>query len=310
MKRYWTSEIYGFGKWLRKYGFYPSFLPLCVDIDHGVPFDEYPAKHELESDAPVFLSYWHVKTKKFKEKKIKQCYTLPSPFIFARRSLNIKQSEDARGSVFFLSHSTKQIISQKSVDEYHHELKDLPEIYKPLTICIHMHDVDRGLDREFKALGYKVTTAGNSSEKEFTEKFYQILSKHKYAISDAIGSHTFYAIEMGIPFGLYGEESIHINYGDPNVEMGQCTSYKELESYKKAVSLFSGLPEKINQEQKEFVEEHLGLKYGLSRIKASFVLYNSLIIWLSDLKNSREFLDACFRRLKTYIDLIHKWTHS
>ncbi|OYQ63866.1 hypothetical protein B9G53_14765 [Pseudanabaena sp. SR411] len=300
MKKYWTSQIYGFGKWLRKYGFYPSFLPLCVDIDHGVPFDEYPAKHELESDAPVFLSYWHVKTQKFKQKKIKQCYTLPSPFVFARKSLNIEQSENAQGSVFFLSHSTKQVVSQKSVEEYHQELQALPEKYNPLTICLHTHDIDRGLDREFRALGYKVTTAGKSLEEGFTEKFYRILSKHTYAISDSIGSHTFYAIEMGIPFGLYGAEPIYINYGDPNVEMGLFNSYKELKSYKKALSLFSRLPETINQEQQEFVEEHLGLKYGLSRIKASFVLYNSFLIWLSDLNNSKEFLEACFRRLKTY----------
>ena len=300
MKTYWTSEIYGFGKWLRKYGFYPSFLPLCVDIDHGVPLDECPAKHELESDAPVFLSYWHVKTKKFKEKKRKQCYTLPSPFVFARKSLNIEQVNDAQSSIFFVSHSTKQVISQKSVEEYHQELKALPEIYKPPTICLHIHDIDRGLDREFRALGYKVVTAGNSLEEEFTEKFYRILSKHMYAISDTIGSHTFYAVEMGIPFGLYGEEPIYINYGDLNVEMGKYTSYKELESYKKALSLFSGLPKEINQEQKEFCEEHLGLEHGLSRSKASFVLYKSFLIWLADLKNSRELLDAFFRRLKTY----------
>jgi FkbM family methyltransferase len=308
MKRYWTSEIYGFGKWLRKYGFYPSFLPLCVDIDHGVPFDEYPTKYELESDAPVFLSYWHIKTQKFKENKGRQCYTLSSPFVFARKSLNIEQSEDAQGSIFFLSHSTKQVVSQKSVEEYHQELKDLPEVYKPLTICLHIHDIDRGLDREFKKLGYKVVTAGNSLEEEFTEKFYRILSKYVYTISDSIGSHAFYAIEMGIPFGLYGEEPTYINYGDPNIEMGQYTSYKEIESYKKAVTLFSGLPDRINQEQKEFVEEHLGLKYGLSRSRASFILYKSFLIWLSDLKNIREFLATCFRRLitcsKSTIDML------
>jgi hypothetical protein len=52
MKKYWTSEIYGFGKWIRQYGFYPKLLPLCIYIDHGISLNEQPAKHELESDAP------------------------------------------------------------------------------------------------------------------------------------------------------------------------------------------------------------------------------------------------------------------
>ncbi len=300
MKKYWTSEVYGFGKWIRNYGFYPNWLPLCIDVDHGIPLDEYPSKHELESDAPAFFSYWHVKTQRFKENKGRQCYTLPSPFVFARKSLKIGQIKDAQGSIFFLSHSTKLVISQKSVEEYHQELIEIPEAFKPLTICLHVHDVDRGLDREFKKLGYKVVTAGNSLEEEFTEKFYRILSKYMYAISDSIGSHTFYAIEMGIPFGLYGEEPTYINHSDPNVEIGKYTSYKELKSYKKAISLFSGLPDRINQEQKEFIEEHLGIKYGLSRSKASFILYKSFLIWFFDSEHRGEFITACFRRLKTY----------
>jgi FkbM family methyltransferase len=304
MKRYWTSEIYGFGKWIRKYGFYPSWLPLCIDVDHGIPFDEYPAKHELESDAPVFLSCWHVKTHKFKEINGRQCYTLSSPFVFARKFLRIAQSKDAEGSIFFLSHSTKEVVSQKSVEEYHQEFTELPEVFKPLTICLHIHDVDRGLDRKFKDLGYKVVTAGNSLEEDFTEKFYCILSKYIFALSDSIGSHTFYPIEMGIPFGLYGKEPIYINHSDPNIEIGEYTSYKELDAYKKAIALFSSLPETINQEQKEFVEEHLGLKYGLSRSKAAFILYKSFLIWLFDLEHCREFISACLRRLKNYKEFI------
>ena len=51
---YWTSEIYGFGKYIRKYGYYPSWLPLYIYTDHGVGRID-PAIHELESSAPALL---------------------------------------------------------------------------------------------------------------------------------------------------------------------------------------------------------------------------------------------------------------
>jgi len=300
MKKYWTSEVYGFGKWIRKYGFYPNWLPLCINVDHGIPLDENPAKHEIESDAPVFFSYWHIKTQRFREIYNRQCYTFLSPFVFARKSLKIEQSENAKGSLFFVSHSSQDVISQKTVDEYCQELSGIPEIFKPLTVCLHTYDVDRGLDREFQKLGYQVVTAGNNLEPLFTENFYRILENYNYTISDSIGSQTFYSIEMGIPFGLFGEEPKYLNFGDPNIEIGEYTSYERLEAYQKAISLFSGLPTKITIEQKEFVEEHIGINYGLSRTKFAFILYKSLLIWLSNLENRKEFIAACIRKLRFY----------
>ena len=34
---YWTSELYGFGKYIRQYGYYPEELPLMIFTDHGGP---------------------------------------------------------------------------------------------------------------------------------------------------------------------------------------------------------------------------------------------------------------------------------
>jgi FkbM family methyltransferase len=301
MKVYWTSEIYGFGKWIRKYAFYPNWLPLCIYSDHGISIDEYAAKHELESDAPVVFFYWHIKVKNFRETSRKPCYTLYSPFVFARKVLNIEQCENATGTVVFWAHSSQVVINQSSIDEYHQELTKIPEIFKPLTICLHMHDINQGVDKKLKKLGYKVVSAGNSLDNDFTKRFYDILSRHKYAISNTISSHTFYAVEMGIPFGLYGMEPKYFNYGDPNIEAGEYASYKEENRYKTAVSLFSGLPEKITQDQKEFVEEHLGLNHGLNRSEMALILYKSFFMWIFNPANCLKFILYCGKNLTNYL---------
>ena len=301
MKKYWTAEIYGFGKWIRRYGFYPDFLPLCIYTDHGIVFEEQAAKHELESDAPVILFHSHIKVKNFRETNNKPCFILYSAFVFARKALKIEQKKDAKGSIFFWGHSTQVVVDQRDVEDYHQELTKIPEIFKPVTICLHIHDINHGIDKKLKKLGYQVVTAGNSSEENFAERFYRILSEYKYAISNTIGSYTFYAVEMGIPFGIYGTEPEYFNYGDPNIESGEYISYKELDGYKKALVLFSGLPDKVTEAQKEFVDEYLGIKYGLSRSKMAVVLYRSFLQWIFNLKNLQEFIIYCFNRFKNYI---------
>ena len=48
--------------------------------------------------------------------------------------------------------------------------------------------------------GFDVVTAGHKFDKKFVNRFYEILSNHKYATSNAYGSHVPYSIEMGLPF--------------------------------------------------------------------------------------------------------------
>ncbi len=59
----------------------------------------------------------------------------------------------------------------------------------------------------FISKGYKVVTAGNPHDNTYTQKFYAILKNYKYTMSNLIGSYTFYSVEMGIPFSLYGRRT-------------------------------------------------------------------------------------------------------
>lgn len=38
---YWTAEVYSFGKHIRNYAYYPSFLPLYCFTDHGAGAPSY-----------------------------------------------------------------------------------------------------------------------------------------------------------------------------------------------------------------------------------------------------------------------------
>jgi hypothetical protein len=288
---YWTANIYGFGKWIRRYGYYPPCLPLCIYTDHG-PADPEPSPypHELHSSSPV--QFYHTKSAvtRWKDISRKPCYILYSPFVFARHTLGIERNNSAHGTIFFVAHSTTSVQENKAVDAYHQELSALPERFSPITVCVHIHDVKKGLDRKYLERGYRVVTAGDSLDQRFTERFYRLLGQHKYALSNLFGSYGLYATEMGIPFGLYGTAPEYYSQGDSNNKKGEYASYRNTPYYQRAIELFDGLPdENVTPDQLEFSRYHLGMNDGITRAEMARVLYKSLFVWAADR------IISCFR---------------
>ncbi|MBU1980652.1 MAG: hypothetical protein KJ958_15960 [Gammaproteobacteria bacterium] len=279
---YWTASIYGFGKWIRRYGFYPPMLPLCIYTDHG-PGDAGPFDHEIGSTAPVQFYHSPDGVERWRANYTKPCYVLYSPFVFARKQLQISRLDDAKGTLFFVAHSTESVHDRKSVEMYHHELSLLPEKFLPVTICMHMHDIKKGLDADYRKLGYAVVSAGESLDQGFTERFYRILVQHRYVLSNIFGAYALYAVEIGLPFGLYGSPPNYLNVSDKNIEQGEYKSYQSTEYYKTAVKLFAGLPEEqISKEAHDFVARYLGIADGISRYEMAKVLYGSFFRWGCD----------------------------
>lgn len=257
-------------------------LPLCIYTDHG-PGDAGPFDHEIRSTAPVQFYHSPDGVERWRANYTKPCHVLYSPFVFARKHLQINRLDDAKGTLFFVAHSTESVHDRKSVEMYHHELSLLPERFMPVTICMHMHDIKKGLDADYRKLGYTVVSAGESLDQAFTERFYRILVLHRYVLSNIFGAYALYAVEMGLPFGLYGSPPSYLNVSDKNIEQGEYKSYQSTEYYKTAVKLFAGLPEeKISKEAHDFAARYLGITDGISRFEMAKVLYGSFFRWGCD----------------------------
>ena len=274
--KFWTAEVYSIGKYMRKYAFYPHFLPLYVYTDHGVGGFGGVFKHELENDSSV--QFYHNKKKRDEFKKLskKPCYTLYSPQIFYRQSNNIQMNPETKGTIAFPSHTTASIDNEFDKIGYINDLKALPEEFQPVSICLHEADIKKGEHKIYLKNGLNVYTAGNTIDDKFIERFYDILKHFKYSTSNMVGSYTYYSVEMDIPFFIYGEREKFVNYGDPNIDIGEFDLMK-LNEYKEAYELFnvpiSNEAIFITEEQKQHMFEGTGLKDGLSRWQLCFVLY-------------------------------------
>jgi FkbM family methyltransferase len=277
---FFVNEVYSLGYWLKDYGYYPKSWPLYCYMDHGMTFFDSIPSHEIENDAPLIFKFSPRLIEKFQKISNKPVYNLMNPTIHCRNKRNIEKSKTAKGTLFFPAHTTNMIDDDTCWDSFITKLEDIPNDFKPIDICLHPTDVSKGLGKIFEAKGYRVFSAGSAYSNRFAEKMYDVLKNYKFSMSNLLGSYVFYSVEMGIPFSLYGDAPQFINKGDKNIELGAYTSYQQQPTYQKAVSLFSGFHSQISPAQTEFVNIELGKLNSVSRLKAAYLLYKSLLKYL------------------------------
>lgn len=215
---YWTAEVYSIGRHLRDYGFYPKWLPLNVYTGHGPghPKDIKVMEHEINNDAYCHLPNSKKTIELYKKFSKKPCFQLYSPFVHYRRKNKIKQSPNAKGTLVFPAHSLPGFDNISDINEYIRQLKELPEEFKPVCVCLHMHDIHKDQQKIFLDNDIPVYTAGNAFDVRFAERFYDILKNFRYTMSNLAGSYVYYSVEMGIPFTIYGIKPKYLNVSLPS----------------------------------------------------------------------------------------------
>ena len=137
-----------------------------------------------------------------------QTFATGGLFPMYRRFKNIQQIENPKGTIAFPAHSSKRCQVQMAYDDYIKKLKELPEEFQPVDVCLHWCDIEIGVHKIFLENGIKVYTTGHCNDEDFCDNFYEILRHYKYATSNyTVNSSLFYAIEMGLNVFLYGIEN-------------------------------------------------------------------------------------------------------
>lgn len=139
--------------------------------------------------------------------KVPVCHT-GSLFVRYRRIKGIVRSTQAKGSLFFLSHSSdyvKPVVDDNTLLE---RLKEIPNCFKPVNICVYFKDISSTLVARLSDQGYSIYCAGHANDPDFIDNFYEILKHHRAAFTNAAGgSHIFYCNEFGIPIIKWADDS-------------------------------------------------------------------------------------------------------
>lgn len=277
---FWEAEIYGTGKIFRQYGNYPKFLPIIGQFQHGVNLWDHIPLRELDNKKKAPLAFYYSKRlcEVFIGVANNKCYPIINPFVLYRRKKKIAQIKQPKGSIFFLSHSTDVIDTTFDRQLLLEELRSLSPIYGPVTICLYYLDVLNGNYEFFLQNGFNVVTFGHSQRKDFVRRFYAEIRKYKYCLSNEIGSYAFYSIELNIPFIYLKNRPIFHNKGDVSFETGTLELLSNFRN--KFIELVEKANDSISLELRNLVFEELGIEHSVSRIKFTFLLYYSYLVYL------------------------------
>ena len=275
----WYS-IYGFYAIIRNYASCPSTLPLKCRYEHGWYPSPKADPFDLQTNEPLMLVWSRRRLQVWNEESSIPAVIVGAPFIHYRKKMQIEKDIAANGTVAFPAHSTSEIDAVFDIDGYCEQLKSLPIEFHPITICLHQHDLERKRDVIYRKYGFDIVTAGPMWVPgfEFVDKFYEILRSHKYATSNQVGSYSFYAVEMSIPFFIFGEEAILKNNGYKF--MPSKFRFEDHPMGALATAMFPGPTQVISEEQKNFVEEELGVHDCLSGVELREVLLVSNNRWI------------------------------
>lgn len=264
--RFSETRNYGINEIIKQYTRFPWYLPLPAHLEHGwTPLQE-ALKSDLQTNKPLMLVYSKRRAQAWKKQSSTPVAVMGSPFIHYKNMHQITKQADAKGTVVFPSHSTYKVLSQFSIEEYCKELKNLPREFQPITICLFWLDFINKKADIYRKFGFDVVSAGHkfSIGQDFVKNFYCILRAHKYATSNEVGSYTFCAIDLGLPFFLTGKAPLIHNTGN-DINLGKTSKTKRALHGSIASDLFSiGPIDKISAKQKDFVRFEMGTEECLS----------------------------------------------
>lgn len=264
-QRFDTVRLYGFNKILRSMAKYPSKYVLPCHIEHGWYTMDGANKADLRAQKKIMLVYNQRRKAVWEKESKTPCEIVGSLFVRYRRENRIEKEKTARGSIFYPVHSCSNTDANYEIESVCDELDNLALEYKPVVVSLYYYDIEsKHHDVIYKKRGYDVVCAGKPDSSDFVERYYNILRNYKYAISNNVGTYTFYSVEMGIPFFLIGNEP---RYQYKSIRGDLKGSYKlsDGENGSKAYALFSTGPvTSITNAQRVYVEQEMGVNDWLS----------------------------------------------
>ncbi|CAK8724228.1 hypothetical protein LDFHOB_14050 [Candidatus Electronema aureum] len=237
-----------------------------------------PNQHDARADAAENW-YWSLDiAKKFKSKYPDIKYrVIGAPFLYCLKNINYihEESEFKKGSIVFPFHSTENIEIGFDYEEYCKMLIDLPDEYKPVTICIYHNDKKKQKDKIFIQHGFEVVCNGdNPCDDNFLYNFVKNVHGKKYLFTNEWSSAMHYASIMEIMVYLYGPSVSLIKSCDDNYQVDY--SNKCWRPFKEEYRKYYLFPNGDEERQVVIANKELGMDSILSVRKMNFFLWKNV----------------------------------
>jgi hypothetical protein len=203
-KKYFLSTGYGLMDVYLQVARLPANYKFKVNVLHGI-FLEMSACGLRRSEAAnlstvgTFVHNQHDRdllVKTFDGKK--RFFVAPHPFHYvAAHYRSLIKDLKRNGSIFFWPHTLKDAPARVPVGLTIDRLKNMPEDYHPIDVCLHPNDISDLLVKTLISKGFQVISAGLSHDQLFMHRLFWLISRRAYCISADYGSHIFFSSIAG-----------------------------------------------------------------------------------------------------------------
>jgi hypothetical protein len=192
------NEFYGNDRVLKLYAGLPPDRPLKVIVPHGIVLDPSVVwEAERRAPLPAVLAYGERSALVYTRSMRKAVFRSAVPMAYAMRLIGTPSPAQRDGTLAFPGHSTQHLTAEMDFAGMAEALLALETRFQPVTVCIYWRDYELGRHRPFVERGLRVVSAGHINDPAFTFRLAHLLSAHRYATGNQLGSSLFYAAVAG-----------------------------------------------------------------------------------------------------------------
>jgi hypothetical protein len=249
------NAYYGNDQVVKAFAGLPADYALKIAIPHAVEA-HYPPNFSRREDVPVAVYFAHGRDVLYRAMGIREVWGMASPYVLAAELCGAGTLPTRAGTLFFPTHSGADVRVRYDVERVADELLALPDEHQPVTVCVFWLDYLYGLHRPYEERGLRLVSAGHQADPQFLVRFYQLCKQHRFAMSNDVGTHCFYAIKAGCHYsqldGPAEWDGLFIQPDDDPVHLG-------------VRALFRQLSERPHTDQLTVVDRYLGTRHMRSR---------------------------------------------
>ena len=260
------NDYYGHAYTIKKYCGISQESPLPGIYPHGLSIIDKTWAAELKHPIPFLLLKSELQSEVYSKYSDKPSWIIGAPNYYAIKLIEDEITEiqsNAEGTLVLPVHSTHHLTNNYDFSEFSEYLKNLPEKFNPITICLGWRDVQLKMHERYLAEGFECTTAGHMYHKEFFIRLLKIIASHKFAIANDIGTSAFYCAAMNLPVTIY-EQSINTKAarsGQPAHLLKEAQFEKYLPIVEQFIDTCKNPDMHMAKKQKDIAETILGLNY-------------------------------------------------
>jgi len=257
------NDFYGIARLLKLYAGYSEARAIRAVVPHGIVLnDDQIIPYELDALLPAVLTYPDYRAPVYKAKSQMHAIPSASPFVYAARAVDFVGKRS--GALFYPAHSTHRLTAMSDYAALADMLLGLGDEFGDISVMVYWRDYQLGHHQPFADRGFRIVSAGHMFDPDFMIRQAYLLKRHEFVLSNAVGSHLFYAAHAGCTVRFieheheYGGDPQHLEHDAPRLSPSRRKAAEAIQT------LFSARRSRPSDEQKTLVAEYLGVKHERS----------------------------------------------